>query len=244
MPDWEPLRVLADCCDDANWDAPLDIFITHGHIDHHAELMIISEFYCQRRGKDIYDLRPPVRVYCTADSHTHLDRTHWYGYRAGNTLRHELIEPLIPIQHGIFTITPLPVDHFEGATLFSIEFTLDKPHKIIIGWDTTTLPLEHTPAMRDPSLALIEATTWNSMAEEIGHSGIEDLVNTGYLNQLELNYQPDSQKYGAYLVHYSGWEDPEGMLTDQHLKEKFDAAYPGLANVVRIAERGQQWVFS
>jgi hypothetical protein len=50
--------------------------------------------------------------------------------------------------------------------------------------------------------------------------------------------------YGAYLVHYSGLEDPWGMLTDGQLKEKFDDTFPTLSNVVRVAGRGQQWQFS
>ncbi len=234
---------LADCVDDSFWDEPLDIFITHGHIDHHAELMIISEIYCQRRGKNIYDIRPPVSVYCTADTHIHLDRTHWWGYRGGKTLQYKEIKAMQPVKHGPFSIIPLPVDHFVGAVLFLIEFTLTRPYKIVIGWDTTTLPLEHTPVMQAPSLMLLDATSWHGMAAEIGHSGIEDLVSTGYLDKLQLHYQPEMHRYGAYFVHYSGWEDPEGALSDEALKEKFDTHYPTLANVVRVAERGQQWDF-
>ncbi|MBI1876927.1 MAG: hypothetical protein HYR94_01595 [Chloroflexi bacterium] len=45
------------------------------------------------------------------------------------------------------------------------------------------------------------------MAGDTGHSGVEDLVETGFLEQLYLEYQPQQEKYGAYLVHYSGWED-------------------------------------
>ena len=72
---------------------------------------------------------------------------------------------------------------------------------------------------------------------------VEELVTTGFLDQLQLRYRPEQEKYGAYLVHYSGWEDAWGMLTDSQLKERFDEAYPSLANVVRPAERGQQWHF-
>ena len=55
--------------------------------------------------------------------------------------------------------------------------------------------------------------------------------------------QPEQENYGAYLVHYSGWEDPWGMLTDSQLKTRFDNTFPTLADVIRVAERGQQWVF-
>ena len=63
------------------------IFITHGHIDHHAELMILSEIYCQRRGKDIFDIRPPLTVYCTAVTQKHLYNTHRFGYTDGNNIK-------------------------------------------------------------------------------------------------------------------------------------------------------------
>ena len=82
------------------------------------------------------------------------------------------------------------------------------------------------------------------MADETGHSSVEDLVETGFLSKMKLNRQPEQQEYAAYLVHYSGWEDPEGMLADGQLKVKFDEVYPSLKNVVRIAERGQLWSFT
>lgn len=238
------LEAIADHCADAFWDEPLAVFITHGHIDHHAELMILSEIYCQRRGQDMHDIRPPLPVFCTEITQQHLYRTHHYGYGGGKTLQHQPLTAGRPVQVGPFAITPLPVDHFEGAVIYLIEFELRQKHKIIIGWDTTTLPFEALDRLRRPSLALLEATTWSSMAQEIGHSGVEDLVKTGFLAGLQLEYRPEQEKYGAYLLHYSGWEDPWGMLTDSQLKAKFDEAFPALAHLVRVAERGQWWEFS
>jgi hypothetical protein len=238
------LEAVADFCPDSFWDEPLVIFITHGHIDHHAELMILSEIYCQRRGQDIHDIRPPLQVYCTGDTYNHLSRTHWYGYHGGNTLQHALISPEKPIHVGPFKITPLAVDHFEGAVIFTIEVTLEKPHKIVVGWDMTTLPLDKIESLQQPSLALLEATTWGPVEGMNDHSCLEDLVKTGFLDRLRLDYQPEQELYGAYLVHYSGLEDPWGMLTDGQLKEKFDDTFPRLSNVVRVAGRGQQWQFS
>jgi hypothetical protein len=237
---------LADCYEDAFWDEPLVIFITHGHIDHHAELMILSEIYCQRRGQHIRDIRPPLMVCCTAETQQYLYDTHRYGYTDGATLQPNLLMAELPMQVDIFKITPLAVDHFEGAVIYIIEFELEKSHKIIIGWDTTTLPLapQQIKRLRYPSLALLEATTWTSMMADTGHSGVEDLVKTGFLKQLQLRFQPEQEQYGAYLVHYSGWEDPEGMLTDQQLKAKFDQTFPSFAPVVRVAERGQHWSFT
>lgn len=234
------LEAIADFCDDVFWDQPLDIFITHGHIDHHAELMILSEIYCKRRGETIHDVRPPLPIYCTEATHWHLFNTHRYGYTDGNTLRHHPLTEGMPLKRGIFRITPLSVDHFEGAVIFVIEFTLTRSHKIVIGWDLKTLPLFEQ--LKNPSLALIEGTTWQSM--DVGHTSIEDLAESGFLEQLQLQVAPQQERYGAFLVHYSGLEDEWGMLTDQQLKAKFDAAYPALAPLVRMAERGQTWTFS
>ena len=236
------LEALADFCDDSFWDEPLAIFITHGHIDHHAELMILSEIYCQRRGKDIFDIRPPLTVYCTGTTQKHLYNTHRFGYTGGNSLSYQPVNPGEPLQCGIFTILPLAVDHFEGAVIYTITFTLAQSHKILIGWDMTTLPLANGQ-LQNPSLALLEATTWTALSDVIGHTSVEELVTTGFLEQLQLTYQPEQAQYGAYLVHYSGMEDPWGMLTDSQLQERIDETYPSLANLLRPAGRGQQWHF-
>lgn len=242
------LEAIADFCDDAFWDQPLVVFITHGHIDHHAELMVLSEIYCLRRGRDMHDTRPPLLVYATAETQTHLARTHWYGYGAGATLQHALVQPEQALQIDPFCIHPLPVDHFEGAVIYVVDFRLQDPQgarKIVVGWDMTTLPEApaHLALLRQPSLAFFEATTWTAMPGETDHTSIEQLAESGFLQSLQLSYAPQEQQYGAYLVHYSGWEDPGGMLSDAALKEKFDAAYPQLAAVVRVAQRGQLWRF-
>jgi hypothetical protein len=33
------------------------------------------------------------------------------------------------------------------------------------------------------------------------------------------------------------------MLTDSQLKTRFDNTFPTLGDVIRVAERGQRWVF-
>lgn len=238
------LEALADLCEDSFWDEPLRVFITHGHIDHHAELMILSEIYCKRRGQHIDDTRPPLQVFGTRETHKHLERTHWYGFRGGHTLEACLVRPGSWRQTGIFHLLPLAVDHFEGAVIYVIEFSLTRLHKIVIGWDMTSLPLKQVAKLRDPSLALFEATTFTPLARYTGHTSVEELVHSGFLEQLQLQYLPDQEKYGAYLVHYSGWEDPWGMLTDDQLKTRFDARCPSLSNLVRVAGRGQSWQFN
>lgn len=240
------LEGLADFCEDSFWDEPLVVFITHGHVDHHAELMLLSEIYCKRRGKQFHDVRPPLSVFCTAETHAHLVRVHQYGFTEGATLRQRTIAAGSPVTAGIFQVTPLAVDHFEGAVIYIVEFGAEPRHKIIIGWDLKTPPLEsdHIERLRRPSLALIESTTWTPMAQDTGHVSLEQLVSTGFLDRLELRFDPLREAYGAYLVHYSGWEDPWGMLADDQLKARLDGAFPRLSQVVRVAERGQRWSFS
>ena len=238
------LEALADLRDDGFWDEPLQVFITHGHIDHHAELMILSEIYCKRRGQHIHDVRPPLPVFATGETHQHLERTHWYGFKGGQTLKACLIQPDSWQRTGVFELLPVAVDHFEGAVIYTIQFGLTRPHKIVIGWDMTSLPLNRMALLQDPSLALIESTTFTPLAQYTGHTSLEELVTSGFLSQMQLEYLPDQEKYGAYLVHYSGWEDPWGMLTDDQLKAKFDALYPSLSDVVRVAGRGQRWQFN
>ena len=235
---------LADSCEDSFWDEPLIVLITHGHIDHHAELMILAEIYCTRRGQSIDDVRPPLPVYCTVETQEHLFNTHRYGYTAGNTLRHCAIKPLSPFAIGDFRTTPIPVDHFEGSVLFTIEFGQKQTHKILIGWDMRTLPWEYMENLQRPSLAMLEATTWDSLTAEIGHTNIEDMVRSGFIEALGLRHLPGQELFGAYLVHYSGWEDATGAMTDKGLKDRFDTEFPQLADVVRVAERGQTWRFT
>ncbi len=238
------LEALADFQPDQFWDEPLRVFITHGHIDHHAELMILSEIYCQRRGQDLHDIRPPLPVFCTEETYRHLKKTHEYGFTGGNTLVHVPIKPERPIiQYGLIEILPLPVDHFGGAVIYRIKFDLGARHKIIIGWDLKTPPVNWLDYLVRPSLALVEATTWSPMVEHTGHISLETLVSSGFIEQLQLCHAPDRDMYGAYMVHYSGREDPEGMLSDQQLKATLDRTFPWLAPLVRVAERGQMWTF-
>jgi len=82
------------------------------------------------------------------------------------------------------------------------------------------------------------------MSQYSDHVSVMELFENGFIEQVQLQYDPAREKYGAYLVHYSGWEDPWSALTDEQLKEKMDREYPAFANVVRVAERGQKWAFA
>ena len=233
---------LTDARGDAFWDEPLAVLITHGHIDHHAELMALSEYYCQRRGKNLFDLRPPLTVYCTQETFAELERVHRFGFGKGNTLAAQIITPASAFALDIFSVTPLASDHFRGAVFFVIAFGA---HKILIAWDITSPPRDvlTLAQMQDPSLALVEATTWAAMADLTTHCGFEGLMQQNFFDALHFAYDPARAKYGAYLVHYSGWEDAWGMLTAEQLKQKIDETYPQFTARIRVAARGQQWVW-
>lgn len=146
------LTGLADSQPDTFWDQPLQILITHGHIDHHAELMVLSEMYCNRRGQTIEDKRLPLSVHCTKKTLDHLLTTHHYGFNQGRTLQPYTITPSQTLQLDLFHITPLSADdHFPGSVNFIVEFGGDDDrHKIIIGWDLKQPPLTYLDRLRSP----------------------------------------------------------------------------------------------
>ena len=99
---------------------------------------------------------------------------------------------------GPFQILPMAVDHFEGAVIYIVEFGLTHQHKILIAWDMTSLPLEASQidALKKPSLAMVEATTWQPL--DVGHTSIVELVENQFLERLHLAYLP--QKTTIWLL--------------------------------------------
>ncbi len=234
----------AEIGEEAVWDQPLTVFITHGHIDHHAELMLLAEIYCQRRGGDyVHNVRPPLAVHCTAETQEHLYNTHRWGYTGGRTLAHVPLIPGQTVTIGPIAVQAVAVDHCPGAVIFTA--SAGPGHKVLIGWDLRTPPLapDQIVAIRRPALALVEGATWTPMSTLTGHAGIQLLAESGFFDQLELEYAPDRQRYGAYLVHYSGWEDPGGALPEPELERRFHRTYPRLAPVVHVPQRLQSWRF-
>jgi hypothetical protein len=228
---------LADLAE-FEWRWPLEVFLTHGNIDHHAELMVLSELG-SRHEKDGAP-RGPLRVHGTDMTLEIAQRVHFHGFGEGGTLEHVAISPHEPVTRGIFRIHALDVDHFPGSVIYVVEFEL---HKIIIGWDLKTLPdPDQHSILKRPSLALIEANTWCGLSHSTGHTGVEELVSSGFLDKLEVP-GPARDQYGIYLVHYGGGEDPGGPLSDRRLAAKFRATYPDLAETVDVAGRGQAWTF-
>jgi len=227
-----------------SWRDPLTVFVTHGHIDHHAELMLLAELWCKR---ETAEKRGPLAVYCTgSDSEDpqgtmkSLRRVHAYGFSGGKTLAHVPISSERAVTLGIFTIHCIDVDHFPGAVIFVVEFG---HHKLVVGWDMKTLPdPDQFPLLKSPSLALVEANTWTALSQRTGHTSVEELVGTGFLQKLDASVEAP-ERYGVFLVHYGGGEDPGGTVSDGVLELRFRQTYPELSRLVGVARRGQTWTF-
>jgi phosphoribosyl 1,2-cyclic phosphodiesterase len=219
-----------------NWEWPLEIFLTHGHIDHHAELLLLAEQWCTRATHR----RPAIPVRCTDATLDVVVRMHEHGFGAGRTLTPVSIQPGSRSAVGIFSVSALAVDHFPGAVIYIVEFGQDK---IIIGWDLKSLPspTEH-PVLQRPSLALLEANTWSAQSHRTGHTSVEEIVASGFLRELRVS-EAVGARYGAYFVHYSGYEDPDGPLGDRELALRFRRAYPEFGAWADVAVRGQAWTF-
>jgi len=216
-----------------SWEWPLKVFITHGHIDHHAELMLLAEMLCTR-----YKTAPSLEVYCTKETLEELWNVHRYRFEKG-LLVPKILCPGQSVHCGIFTIFPIQVDHFKGAVIFLVRF---QQHSLIIGWDLKTLPFEYISILKNPSLALFDANTWSPLSTVTGHTSIEELVP--FIKQLEPKIDLENQLFGVYLVHYSGKEDPWGPLTEEELCYYLWKKYPELMYIVKTAKRGQQWRFT
>ena len=228
-----------------SWEPPLSIFLTHAHIDHHAELMILSELWCKRATPQ---KRGPIQVHCTGQlgespegTIKYIRPVHAFGFSGGQTLAHVPISSQAPVTQGIFTIYAIDVDHFAGAVIYVVAFG---HHKILIGWDMKTLPdPDQHPLLKNPSLALLEANTWTALSQRTGHTSVEELVSTGFIPKLTVSLE-GPERYGAYLVHFGGGEDPGGAITDSELEVRFRRSYPDLARTVGVARRSQNWRFT
>lgn len=233
------LGTIEGLCDLAafRWDWPLDIFLTHAHIDHHAELTLLAEQWCVRGAAE---RRGPVSVRATELTLNAVIPTHAHGFGAGHTLNPVSVTPERTQTVGVFRVSALAVDHFPGAVIYVVEFGRNK---IIIGWDLKTppSPVEH-PVLLRPSLALLEANTWTAQSAHTGHTSVEELVESGFLRELRVA-EASGARHGIYLVHYSGYEDPGGALSDQEMALRFEREYPEYSGWVGAAARGQSWRF-
>ena len=231
------LGTIAGLCelDWFEWTWPLDVFITHGHPDHHLELMVLSELWCRRLPEG---RKRPLEVFSTQKTFDWLNPVHSFGFseKGGNTLRSMLLDPSQPVRRGIFTIHAVKVGHFAGSVIYVIEFG---KRKIIVGWDIGRLPdPDADPVLKNPSLALIDTTTWKSMLEKTGHTSIQDIFETGFIKKMDVSVD-DPENYGVYFVHYAG------LLPVDKFSEKIRSTYPDIAPVVRgLAQKGQSWTFS
>lgn len=219
-----------------DWAWPLDIVLTHAHADHHAELQLLSEQWCTRIGPR----RPAIPVRAHRTTLDHVAGAHAKAFGDGRTLEAAPIQPGVATQIGIFRVTGVAVDHVPGAMIYAVEFGREK---VVVAWDMRSPPRpdEH-PVLLRPSLALVESNTWSAVSDRTGHTSVEELMSSGFLRDLRLPESPGTPN-GAFLVHYSGAEDPDGPMSDADLAWRVARAYPNLAPWVRVAARGQLWSF-
>jgi len=225
--------------DEFEWEWPLTSFITHGHPDHHLELMILSELWCKRLTEE---KRESLKVHCTQETFDKwLESVHGYGFGKGNTLELLPIEAGHSHKCGIFKIHAIKANHCPGSVIYVVTFG---QHKIVIGWDIGELPdPDKNNLLKNPSLALLEANTWKSLLKKTGHTSVEDLVETGFIEKLKVSINSENQHYGVFLVHYGGGEDTQ-RLSDIQLKTEFDKIYPEKSDFVKVAKKGQKWCFT
>lgn len=232
------LGTIAGLCelDRFEWTWPLDVFITHGHPDHHLELLILSELWCRRLPEE---KKRPLKVFCTERTFDWINPAHSFAFseKGGNTLRCVRIDTGEPVKRGIFTLHAVKANHFPGSVIYIVEFGRKK---IVIGWDIGKLPdPDKDPVLKSPSLALIEATTWKPLLEKTGHTSIHDLFETDFLRKMNVSTDTDAEEYGVYFVHYGGG------LPDDKLLDRIRIKYPDSVGIVGgIARKGQSWMFT
>jgi len=237
-----------------DWEAPLEVLITHGHPDHHLELMILGELYMKRMTGPKEGTLP---VHCTKDTYEkRLAPVHGFRFEsAGGRLL--TFKAVTPQRLGImnnratdippFTVHAIENDHFLGAVNYVIKFG---EHKIFIGWDLRSLPdPKQFEILTKPSLALIEANTLEPSTSS-GHISVRELIETGFLDALKAP-APSSKKagkppYGIYFVHFGGRIDESirKCISDSALNRIVRERFKPLPKAfVGTAARLKKWDF-
>jgi phosphoribosyl 1,2-cyclic phosphodiesterase len=170
-----------------------EVFITHPHFDHFAQLDWLSMALLRNTRQD----QPrPLPIYasplCWENGPNrvfrHLaERSDYRALQAGTA-----------VILGDLKLTPFAVDHNQsapGAMGFVVEHA---DRKVIITGDFLRIPNEDNPLFFGADVAFLDANTWHP-AERTGHQSV--------LGNLRLikKWQPKR----TYIVHYSGYEDRE-----------------------------------
>lgn len=192
-----------------------EVFITHPHLDHYAQLKWLAG--CARRSG-----RPeqpyPLPVHCTQECWD-AGPMRIFPWVEKNAV-HQPLEFLSPVPVGDATITPFEVHHGESAP-GAAGFVIQHPErKIVITSDFLTIPNEDDPLLMHADVCFIESNTWHPCPRN-GHQSITDGL------RLLEKWQPKR----TYLLHYSGFEDGEqegetinGPMSLKHLQREAQQA--------------------
>lgn len=239
------------------WGSSLDCLNTHGHADHHLELMILSEIHCLRFGPPG---ARPINVYCTQETFEQtLNRVHGFRFCQGasQTLKfcpvipatsaNPLPDPFPIGPAGIFQGRAIESDHFAGAVNYAVEFSAESGmQKVDILWDLKTPPdPEVFTFLRNPTLALVEANTVRKSAKS-GHVSGEDLLESNFLNRLDCRVAGSGPPYGIFLVHFGGRvdESSRSIIADSDFLATIATEIsPMPSTVIGLAKRLQRWDF-
>jgi phosphoribosyl 1,2-cyclic phosphodiesterase len=168
-----------------------EVFITHPHFDHFAQLDWLS-MCLVRNGRD--DQPRPLPIYAS--------QTCWdIGPTAalkyvGERSDFRPLEPATAVTLGDLTITPFTVDHgpkAPGAIGFAVQHG---DRRIVISGDFLHVPDENAPSLAGADVCFLDANTWHP---------VEGGWHQSVLGNLRLidKWKPKR----TYLVHYSGYED-------------------------------------
>ena len=170
-----------------------EVFLTHAHYDHFAQLDWLS-VALMRNGRQ--DQPRPLPVYAT--------RACWH--RGPNAVFPHLaertefrpIEPGQAVRLDSVAVTPFAVEHSPSAP-GSVGFVIQHGgRKVIITGDFARVPGEDAPLFRDADICFMEANTWHP---------IDGLDHQSVLGNLRLIEKWNPRR--VYFIHYSGFEDRE-----------------------------------
>lgn len=178
-------------------DVPVihEVFITHPHYDHFAQIDWLS-MALLRNERD--DQPRPLPIYASEPCwETGPNRV--FPYLAERS-EFRPLKPGISIPLDDMTITPLAVDHgpkAPGAMAFVVQHD---SRRIFLSGDFLHLPDEDNSLLYGADVCFLDANTWHP-AEWTWHQSV--------LGNLRLIEKWNPKR--TYLVHYSGYEDREHL---------------------------------
>ena len=170
-----------------------EVFITHPHFDHFAQIDWLSMALLRNRRPD----QPrPLPIYATRACWEN-GPNHMFQYLAERS-DFRPAEPGADVELDDVTVRPFVVDHgpkAPGAVGLVVEHGR---RKIIFSGDFLHVPDEDNPLFSGADVCFLDANTWHP-ADWTWHRSV--------LGDLELVRKWRCRR--AYLVHYSGYEDLE-----------------------------------